>query len=87
MNKQIAKCNIGGAELSVHVFDMAESARQGECGVVMRVSVDNGCADVRGYVMPAELLAIGHALIEAALLAEKVVAMPGYLTKYKNKAG
>lgn len=86
MNKTIARCKIGGVDLSVAVFDRSEHAKQGECVVYMSVPVIDGHADIRGYLSPAELLAVGHALIDAALLAEKVEGLPGYLTKYENKA-
>lgn len=72
MNKQIAGVSVGGAALSVAVFDKTEHSEAGKCVVYMGVRNGEGTAEVRGYVSPSELLAIGHALIDAALVAEKV---------------
>lgn len=87
MNKTIVEFECGGAALQVAVFDQTEHAKQGECVIWMSVRHKDGTADVRGYFMPENLLALGHALIDAALLAEKVEQRPGYLTKYLQKNG
>lgn len=72
MNKEIAGVLVGGAALSVAVFDETEHSKAGDCVVYMHVRNRSGTAEVRGYVSPAELLEIGNALIDAALTAERV---------------
>lgn len=85
MNKKIVNFDCGGASLNVAIFDKSEHAKQGECVIYMSVRNEAGTAEVRSYFMPENLLALGHALIDAALLAEKVQQRPGYLTKYETK--
>lgn len=68
--KKLFSDTIDGVEVSASVFGKQNGGPAGECAVYVAQSRGG----VHFYLSPAELLALGHKMIDAALEAEKVEA-------------